>query len=108
MAGLWQQSCPGFDQPRDMRDFWALRMTKDKDGSKPSQETVLTHSGRLTSEQFGFVNTPVFRGSTVLFETIDDLDNHDNPYRYGRTGNPTTRAVETVITELEGAKGTVL
>lgn len=83
-------------------------MTKDKDGGKPSMETLLTHGGRLTGDHFGFVNTPVFRGSTVLFETIDDLDNHDIPYRYGRTGNPTTRAVETLITELEGAKGTVL
>ena len=83
-------------------------MTKSKDGGKPSQETVLTHGGRLTGDHFGFVNTPVFRGSTVLFETIDDLDNHDIPYRYGRTGNPTTRAVESLITELEEAKGTVL
>lgn len=75
---------------------------------KPSAETILTHSGRQTGDHFGFVNTPVFRGSTVLFKTIDDLDNHDLPYRYGRTGNPTTRAVETVVSELEGAKGTVL
>lgn len=82
---------------------------KHKNGaSKPSKETILTHSGRQTAEHFGFVNTPVFRGSTVLFETLDDLDNHAHPYRYGRTGNPTTRAVETVITELEGARGTVL
>jgi cystathionine beta-lyase len=81
----------------------------DKNGErKPSPETILTHTGRQTGEHFGFVNTPVFRGSTVLFKTIDDLDNHDHPYRYGRTGNPSTRAVETVITELEGAKGTVL
>lgn len=75
---------------------------------EPSTETILTHSGRQTGDHFGFVNTPVFRGSTVLFETLDDLDNHEHPYRYGRTGNPTTRAVETVVTELEGAKGTVL
>ncbi len=82
---------------------------KQKNGiSKPSKETILTHSGRQTAEHFGFVNTPVFRGSTVLFETLDDLDNHDHPYRYGRTGNPTTRAVEALVTELEGAKGTVL
>lgn len=83
-------------------------MKKTKDGGKPSQQTLLTHGGRLTGEHFGFVNTPVFRGSTVLFDTIDDLDNHDIPYRYGRTGNPTTRAVETLVTELEEAKGTVL
>jgi cysteine-S-conjugate beta-lyase len=83
-------------------------MNDKKDGKKPSIETLLTHGGRQTGDHFGFVNTPVFRGSTVLFKTIDDLDNHDHPYRYGRTGNPTTRAVESVITELEGARGTVL
>jgi cystathionine beta-lyase len=77
-------------------------------GAKPSAETILTHTGRQTADHFGFVNTPVFRGSTVLFKTIDDLDNHDHPYRYGRTGNPSTRAVEAVINELEGAQGTVL
>jgi cystathionine beta-lyase len=77
-------------------------------GAKPSAETILTHFGRQTADHFGFVNTPVFRGSTVLFKTIDDLDSHDVPYRYGRTGNPSTRAVETLITELESAKGTVL
>ncbi len=81
---------------------------ESKNGERPSVETILTHSGRQTAEHFGFVNTPVFRGSTVLFETLDDLDNHAHPYRYGRTGNPSTRAVETVITELEGAAGTVL
>lgn len=80
----------------------------EKGDRAPAVETVLTHGGRRTAEQLGFVNTPVFRGSTVLFETIDDLDNHDIPYRYGRTGNPTTRSVETLITELEGAAGTVL
>ncbi len=79
-----------------------------KRAASAAPETILTHSGRQTGDHFGFVNTPVFRGSTVLFKTIDDLDDHEVPYRYGRTGNPTTRAVETVISELEGAAGTVL
>jgi cystathionine beta-lyase len=83
--------------------------TKDKNGNrKPSHETILTHLGRQTGDHFGFVNTPVFRGSTVLFETLDDLDNHDAPYRYGRNDNPTSRAVATLVSELEGAEGTVL
>lgn len=81
----------------------------DKNGvSKPSVETILTHGGRTTSEQFGFVNTPVFRGSTVVFKTLDELDDHDAPYRYGRNDNPTARSVAAIVTELEGAKGTVL
>lgn len=85
-------------------------MDADKENGKGrlAPETILTHTGRQPDDHFGFVNTPVFRGSTVLFKTIDELDDHDRPYRYGRTGNPSTRAVEAVITELEGARGTVL
>jgi cystathionine beta-lyase len=83
--------------------------TDNKNGTrKPSAETILTHSGRLTDERVGFVNTPVFRGSTVLFKTLDELEDYEAPYRYGRNDNPTGRSVERLVTELEGAKGTVL
>ena len=83
--------------------------TEKKSGSrKPSVETILTHSGRMTDEHFGFVNTPVFHGSTVLFKTLDELEDYEAPYRYGRNDNPTGRSVEKLVTELEGARGTVL
>lgn len=85
-----------------------MAKTNKNGNRKPSKETILTHSGRQTGSHFGFVNTPVFRGSTVLFDTLDDLDNHDAPYRYGRNDNPTSRSVTTVLTELEGAHGTLL
>ena len=81
----------------------------DKNGvSKPSIETLLTHSGRSPADHFGFVNTPVFRGSTVIFPTLDDLEDTTRAYRYGRNDNPTSRSVQTLVTELEGAAGTVL
>jgi cystathionine beta-lyase len=105
VAAILSEFCSA---PRMWRVFGQHCMTKSEGGNKPSMETVLTHSGRQTVDHFGFVNTPVFRGSTVLFETIDDLDNHDMPYRYGRNDNPTAHAVATLITELEEAKGTVL
>jgi len=73
-----------------------------------SAETILTHLGRHPEDHFGFVNTPVFRGSTVLFKTLDDLENQTQPYLYGRAGNPTTRSVEVMVTELEGAFDTHL
>jgi cysteine-S-conjugate beta-lyase len=78
------------------------------DGAKPSLETILTHAGRDPDAQFGFVNTPVFRGSTVLFKTLADLDAPTQPFTYGRAGNPTTSSVEDVVTALEGAHGTTL
>lgn len=74
----------------------------------PKPQTVLTHTGRRPSEQHGFVNTPVTRGSTVLYSNLDAFENREQEFHYGRTGNPSTKAVEELISELEGAKGTVL
>jgi cysteine-S-conjugate beta-lyase len=79
-----------------------------EESKKPSEETVLTHGGRYPSKQFGFVNTPVYRGSTVLFESLADLEAQSQPYLYGRAGNPTTETVESIVTELEGAYRTKL
>jgi cystathionine beta-lyase len=71
-------------------------------------ETILTHEGRAPEDQFGFVNTPVYRGSTVLFKTLSDLEDQTQRFLYGRAGNPTTESVEAVITRLEGAHATKL
>lgn len=76
--------------------------------NKKKIETILVHSGRDTLTQHGFVNTPVTRGSTVVFETLDALENGNQAYRYGRTGNPNMASVQEPMTELEGAAGTVL
>ncbi|WP_297103696.1 cystathionine beta-lyase [uncultured Devosia sp.] len=77
-------------------------------GRSHSIETALTHAGRNPDNQFGFVNTPVYRGSTVLFKTLADLDAQSQAYLYGRAGNPTTESVESVVSELEGAYRTKL
>ena len=71
-------------------------------------QTILTHLGREPSEQYGFVNTPVVRGSTVVFDSYEQLKANDHPYSYGRHGNPTNDAVHKVITALEGAHETLL
>lgn len=85
-------------------------MNEHKTDNSPaaSVETILTHGGRNPGDQFGFVNTPVYRGSTVLFPTLADLDAQKQRYLYGRAGNPTTESVEAVISELEGAYRTKL
>jgi cystathionine beta-lyase len=74
----------------------------------PGPGTVLTHGGRDPDAQFGFVNAPVYRGSTVLFKTLADIEAQSQPYLYGRAGNPTTRQVEDVVSALEGADATAL
>ncbi|RDE08491.1 cystathionine beta-lyase [Pelagibacterium lacus] len=71
-------------------------------------ETILTHGGRWPDRQHGFVNTPIYRGSTVVFPALDALEDMGLRYRYGRQGTPLTDGLEDLITELEGAAGTVL
>lgn len=80
----------------------------DETAGSGALETLLTHGGRRPEDHFGFVNTPVFRGSTVLFKTLKDLDEQSQPYLYGRAGNPTTRGVEEIVSALEGAHDTHL
>jgi cysteine-S-conjugate beta-lyase len=82
--------------------------------SNPSQNkrfgarTRLVYAGRDPWEQHGFVNTPIYRGSTVLYPTMDDLLHRRGRYSYGTKGTPTTEALETAWTEFAGAAGTVL
>ena len=68
----------------------------------------LVHVGRHPEEQHGFVNTPIYRGSTVLSDTIDDYQGARNRYTYGTHGTPTTDALTDAWTDLAGAAGTVL
>src|SRR6185312_4088740 len=91
-----------------VRNSRSMHDEKEPESQPFSEETLLTHGGRDPDAQFGFVNTPVFRGSTVLFKTLADHDAPTQPFTYGRAGNPTTRTVETIVTELEGAHATTL
>lgn len=70
--------------------------------------TKLIYAGRKPDEQFGFVNTPIYRGSTVLFDTAAELKQYSSRFRYGTRGTPTTEALESAWSELAGAAGTVL
>ena len=72
------------------------------------ERTRLVQAGRDPSAQHGFVNTPIYRGSTVLYPTADDLLHRRGRYVYGTAGTPTTEALERAWTELTGAAGTVL
>lgn len=76
------------------------------DGSTPSRPqdavTRLVTAGRDTKAQRGFVNPPVFHGSTVLYPTAEDLHAHRAEFTYGRHGSPTTRALQDVLMALEG------
>jgi cystathionine beta-lyase len=70
--------------------------------------TRLAHAGREPARQHGFVNTPIYRGSTVLFPTLACLEANDQDFTYGRLGTPTVKALEEAIAELEGGHRTLL
>ena len=75
---------------------------------KQTDATRLVRAGREPSRQCGFVNMPVYRGSTVIFPTLASLEADDQDFSYGRLGTPTVRALEEAIAELEGGYGTRL
>ena len=83
----------------------------DKDGNDengPAIATALTQLGRDPFRYSGFVNAPVFRGSTVLFPDAESLESREVEYTYGRPSNPTTRALELALAKLEGGERTFL
>jgi cystathionine beta-lyase len=81
---------------------------KSEKGRRRGVGTIVTQAGRAPARHFGFVNPPVYRGSTVLFPTVEALETLSQPYTYGTKGTPTTRALEAAWTELAGAADTVL
>ena len=72
------------------------------------QDTRLAHGGRDPACHHGFVNTPIYRGSTVLYPSLACLEADDQDYSYGRLGTPTVEALQTTLAELEGGHATLL
>ena len=72
---------------------------------KIKKDTKLSLVGRKPFENFGIVNPPIYRTSTVLFKNTKELGkaitNRFNQTYYGRYGTPTTFALEEGITEIE-------
>ena len=76
----------------------------DGSGSRRSLalDTRLVTGGRDPFAHFGFVNPPVYHGSTVLYPTAADMVAHRARYVYGRRGTPTSEALESALRDLEG------
>ncbi|UDL95139.1 cystathionine beta-lyase [Lichenihabitans sp. PAMC28606] len=83
------------------------KLTPDTRATLGSRSRLI-HAGRDPEEQHGFVNTPIYRGSTVLYDNVAQLQNRERRFTYGTKGTPTTEALETAWSELAGAAGTVL
>ena len=59
---------------------------------KAKPDTILTHAGCNPGTNHGIVNPPVYHASTVLFPTVEALEDAGHSFdgvRYGRIGTPT-------------------
>ena len=81
---------------------------------EPKPATRVVSAGRRPEWTAGIVNTPVWRASTILYDSVADLraaagrDTHHRLF-YGRRGTPTQWSLADALTELEpGAEGTFL
>jgi cysteine-S-conjugate beta-lyase len=74
--------------------------------SERKPATDVAHLGRDPRQQLGAVNTPIYRASTILFETIADFEAAERGeypgITYGLHGLPTVRDLQAAIAALEG------
>lgn len=80
------------------------------------KNTLIVRAGMNKKRNLGMVNTPVVRGSTVIFDSVAAMrESVDRAIKkrekvpfYGRRGSPTHWTLQEAITELEGGADTVL
>jgi cystathionine beta-lyase len=79
-------------------------MARMSEKRKPA--TDVAHLGRTPAEHLGAVNTPVYRATTILFDTLADLEaaeRGDYPgVTYGLHGLPTVTDLQAAVSALEG------
>ena len=76
------------------------------------RDTRIVHGGRAAAKAQRIVNPPVYHASTVLSPTLAARResqvaraSREPGFYYGRSGNPTARALEDAIAALEGGHG---
>jgi len=83
-----------------------------RETASPGASTRAVHGGERESHADHAVTTPIHQTSTFWFEdsqSVIDYNEGRNPREeYGRYGNPTWRAVERKLNELEGGEESVL
>ncbi|WP_371379130.1 cystathionine beta-lyase [Thalassotalea aquiviva] len=74
------------------------------------KNTTIVNAGRKSKWTQGIVNPPVYRASTVVFDSVSQMkqasaNKANQVMYYGRRGTPTTFAFCDAMTELEGGAG---
>ncbi|MBV8284600.1 MAG: PLP-dependent transferase, partial [Candidatus Eremiobacteraeota bacterium] len=79
---------------------------------KKTWQTKLIHSDAAAPEGYRSLVTPVYRGSTTIFPSVeavsDEWDQYRVGYTYGLYGTPTTLELAARICELENGKRTIV
>ncbi|WP_131781168.1 trans-sulfuration enzyme family protein [Legionella gresilensis] len=76
-----------------------------------SDDEVEYHQPNLSNivqSSWQFASPPIYRGSTVFFDSYEAMSDENVPYVYGRWGTPTADAFCKAMTELEGGAGTIV
>lgn len=75
-------------------------------GAPMKPETEVVHLGRDPAKHLGAVNTPVYRASTIVFPTLDELEasaeGRHPGIGYGLHGLPTVTDLQAAVASLEG------
>jgi methionine-gamma-lyase len=84
-------------------------MTTKHSRKRLGKSTRAIHGGHSDKTVFGEVSTPIYQSSTFAFPNAEEgaarFAGESSGFIYTRMGNPTTRALEECIAELEGGYG---
>ena len=74
--------------------------------NKYKNDTKIILSGKSQKSKSSFVNSPIYKGSTVLFKTVEDMNKsmkrkNTQTLAYGRFGSPSTFEFEKAIAEID-------
>lgn len=80
--------------------------------NKYNNATKIILSGKNNNSKNSFVNSPIYKGSTVVFKTVEEMhksmrNKHTQTLTYGRFGSPSTFEFEKAIAEIEGGYSAV-
>ncbi len=76
------------------------------------EDSTIVNAGRHPEDHYGAVNPPVYRASTILSATLDELQEKESNLNeigqmvYGRFGTPTSFALQEAVAALEGGHAT--
>jgi cystathionine gamma-synthase len=96
----------------DERGLATMTRKQHRNAGEPSIFTTAVHGGEDHFKYADAITTPIVQTSTFVFKNSQEIKQYTSKklarYEYGRYGNPTQRAAEKKLAELEGAEDCLL